>query len=46
MPEYFLISANDAKEIPQELIMNASTEDLFLFLYRVKNARGEYAKAA
>ena len=46
LPEYFLISNENAINIPAEYKHKASTEDLFLFLYRVKNPRGEYAKVA
>ena len=46
LSEYFLIDTKDKSRYPQELLSQATTEDLFLFLYRQKNTGVLNAKAS
>jgi ABC-2 type transport system ATP-binding protein len=46
LPQYNLVASEDVIDVPEHLISSASTEDLFLFLYRVRQLRGAYAKAS
>ena len=46
LPDFYIVSSSEISAVPENMISPATTEDLFLFLYRVKNKKGQYAKAA
>ena len=46
LPDFYIVSSTELSDVPPQFISAATTEDLFLYLYRVKQPKGQYVKAA